>query len=250
MSAGSRPAISTPRGARSSGFPNSCRRLPRAMTAREKPMPWPSAVTLTGAFARLELLSQDHRAGLIEAVKDGELWRLWYTTVPAPDTMKVEIDRRLALRRAGSMLPFAVIDLATGHPTGMTTYMNIDSAQRRVEIGSTWYRKSVQRSPINTECKLLLLATRSRPGLHRGGVPHPFLQSAEPARDRAARGQARRRAAQPPALKNGSPARHLRLFDHRRRMAGGPANLMWRLERPRIQFARPPTDGLAPIRRR
>ena len=120
-------------------------------------MPWPDAIKLTGAFARLELLSQQHRAGLIEAVEDGELWRLWYTAVPAPDAMKSEIDRRLTLRKAGSMLPFAVIDLATGRPAGMTTYMNIDAAQKRVEIGSTWYRKSVQRTPINTECKLLLL---------------------------------------------------------------------------------------------
>jgi RimJ/RimL family protein N-acetyltransferase len=124
---------------------------------KERPAPWPDTVKLTGAFARLELLSQDHRAGLIAAVEDGELWRLWYTAIPAPQAMKVEIDRRLALRKAGSMLPFAVIDLATGEPAGMTTYMNIDAAQKRVEIGSTWYRKSVQRTSINTECKLLLL---------------------------------------------------------------------------------------------
>ena len=71
--------------------------------------------------------------------------------------MAGEIERRLKLREAGSMLPFAVIDLASGRPAGMTTYMNIDAVNRRVEIGSTWYRKSVQRSGINTECKLLML---------------------------------------------------------------------------------------------
>ena len=120
-------------------------------------MPWPDAVKLAGKYARLEPLTQDHCAALTDAVRDGDLWRLWYTTVPAPETMKTEIDRRLALREAGSMLPFAVIDLATGEPAGMTTYMNIDAANRRVEIGSTWYRKSVQRSGVNTECKLLLL---------------------------------------------------------------------------------------------
>ena len=120
-------------------------------------MPWPDAVKLAGKYAGLELLSRDHSAGLIEAAKDGELWRLWYTTVPSPEGMDTEIERRLKLREAGSMLPFAVIDLATGKPAGMTTYMNIDAASRRVEIGSTWYRKSVQRSPLNTECKLLLL---------------------------------------------------------------------------------------------
>ena len=120
-------------------------------------MPWPDAVTLTGDHVRLELLSQEHCPGLIEAAKDGELWRLWYTTVPTPNGMSAEIDRRLALRQQGSMLPFTVILPSTGQPVGMTTYMNIDAAQRRMEIGSTWYRRSVQRSPLNTECKLLLL---------------------------------------------------------------------------------------------
>ena len=120
-------------------------------------MSWPEAVTLTGESARLELLSQDHCATLTDAVRDGELWRLWYTTIPAPEHMKAEIDRRLALRKQGSMLPFAVMSLATGEPVGMTTYMNIDAVNRRVEIGSTWYRKSVQRSGLNTECNLLLL---------------------------------------------------------------------------------------------
>jgi RimJ/RimL family protein N-acetyltransferase len=123
----------------------------------ETSMPWPDVVTLNGAFARLEPLSDAHCEGLIEATKDGELWRLWYTTVPSPQGMAGEIERRLKLREAGSMLPFAVIDLASGRPAGMTTYMNIDAVNRRVEIGSTWYRKSVQRSGINTECKLLML---------------------------------------------------------------------------------------------
>jgi N-acetyltransferase len=120
-------------------------------------MSWPDAVTLTGACARLEPLSQHHCAGLIDAAMDGELWRLWYTAIPAPEAMKGEIERRLSLREAGSMLPFAVIDLSSSQPVGMTTYMNIDAAERRLEVGSTWYRKSVQRTPINTECKLLLL---------------------------------------------------------------------------------------------
>jgi RimJ/RimL family protein N-acetyltransferase len=120
-------------------------------------MSWPDAVTLTGESARVELLSQDHCAALTDAVRDGELWRLWYTIIPAPERMAAEIERRLKLREAGSMLPFTVIDLASGKPAGMTTYMNIDAASRRVEIGSTWYRKSVQRSGLNTECKLLML---------------------------------------------------------------------------------------------
>jgi RimJ/RimL family protein N-acetyltransferase len=71
--------------------------------------------------------------------------------------MAAEIDRRLGLQDAGSMLPFAVIDSASGQPVGMTTYMNIDAVNRRLEIGATWYRGAVQRTAINTECKRLLL---------------------------------------------------------------------------------------------
>jgi len=119
-------------------------------------MPWPDPITLSGQHARLEPLSHDHRDGLVEAVKDGELWKLWYTAVPDPDGMAREIDRRLALQAKGSMLPFTVFD-ADGRTAGMTTYMNVDAANRRVEIGSTWYAKWVQRSGLNTQCKLLLL---------------------------------------------------------------------------------------------
>ena len=119
-------------------------------------MPWPDTVTLRGEHARLEPLSHDHLAGLVEAVKDGELHKLWYTAVPKPEEMTKEIDRRLGLQKAGSMLPFTVFD-AAGKIAGMTTYMNVDAANRRVEIGSTWYAKRVQRSPLNTQCKLLLL---------------------------------------------------------------------------------------------
>ena len=120
-------------------------------------MPWLEPVSLNGLHARLEPLSQDHREGLTEAVKDGELWKLWYTFVPRPEDMAKEIDRRLGLQAAGAMLPFTVFD-AAGKIAGMTTYMNVDAANRRVEIGSTWYAKRVQRSAINTQCKLLLLA--------------------------------------------------------------------------------------------
>ena len=119
-------------------------------------MPWPDPVTLRGEHARLEPLSHDHLQGLVEAVKDGELFKLWYTAVPTPENMAKEIDRRLGLQKAGSMLPFTVFD-AAGKIAGMSTYMNIDAANRRVEIGSTWYAKRVQRTPLNTQCKLLLL---------------------------------------------------------------------------------------------
>jgi RimJ/RimL family protein N-acetyltransferase len=119
-------------------------------------MPWPEPITLSGEYARLEPLSRQHRDGLVDAVKDGELWKLWYTFVPRPEDMTREIDRRLGLQASGSMLPFTVFD-AEGVIAGMTTYMNIDAANRRVEIGSTWYAKRVQRSAVNTQCKLLLL---------------------------------------------------------------------------------------------
>ncbi|MFB6461538.1 GNAT family N-acetyltransferase [Bradyrhizobium tunisiense] len=119
-------------------------------------MPWPDPITLRGQHARLEPLSHQHLDGLVTAVKDGELSKLWYTAIPLPENMDKEIDRRLGLQAAGSMLPFTVFD-AGGNIVGMTTYMNIDAANRRVEIGSTWYGKSAQRGPLNTQCKLLLL---------------------------------------------------------------------------------------------
>ena len=119
-------------------------------------MPWPDPITLRGQHARLEPLSKEHRDGLMEAVKDGELYTIWYTAIPTPENVTREIDRRLGLQAAGSMLPFTVFD-AAGQVVGMTTYMNIDAVNKRVEIGSTWYAKSVQRSPLNTECKLMLL---------------------------------------------------------------------------------------------
>lgn len=114
------------------------------------------ATTLRGQHVCLMPLSAAHHDDLLEAVKDGELWRHWYTAIPAPDKMAAEIERRLSLHKQGSMLPFTV--QVNGKAVGMTTYMNIDAANQRVEIGSTWYRASVQRSPVNSECKRLLLA--------------------------------------------------------------------------------------------
>ena len=120
-------------------------------------MPWPDPVTLEGEHAILVPLNRSHLDDLAEATKDGELWKLWYTVVPTAEDMAGEIDRRLGLQEAGSMLPFTTIENATGQAVGMTTYMNIDAASKRVEIGSTWNRKRVQRGPMNTECKFMLL---------------------------------------------------------------------------------------------
>ncbi|KIC66780.1 GNAT family N-acetyltransferase [Pseudarthrobacter phenanthrenivorans] len=119
-------------------------------------------LTLTGRYVILEPLAEEHHDGLVEAARDGELWTLWYTSVPSPQGMAAEIRRRLALQEQGSMLPFTtrLIDPATGGPgriIGMTTYMNIDAATPRVEIGSTWNAASAQGSGTNPDSKLLLL---------------------------------------------------------------------------------------------
>jgi RimJ/RimL family protein N-acetyltransferase len=114
-------------------------------------------VSLVGRHVSLVPLSHSHHDDLVEAVKDGELWSLWYTKIPAPEGLRAEIERRLDLQRQGSMLAFAVIEASTQQAVGMTTFMHIDAVNRRVEIGSTWYRRRVQRSALNTECKLLLL---------------------------------------------------------------------------------------------
>jgi len=120
-------------------------------------MTWLQPASLRGPGVDLEPLDHRHCDDLVEAVNDGALWTLWYTSIPQPDAMRAEIDRRLGLQAAGSMLPFAVIDNATRRAVGMTTYMNADPANRHLEIGATWYRKSVQRTTLNTQCKLLLL---------------------------------------------------------------------------------------------
>jgi RimJ/RimL family protein N-acetyltransferase len=111
---------------------------------------------MKGSHAQLVPLEAGHESALIEAVRDGELWKLWYTNVPSPEGMASEIDRRLALQSSGLMLPFTVLD-ASGRVVGMTTYMNVDAGNRRLEIGSTWYAHSTQRSALNTECKRMLL---------------------------------------------------------------------------------------------
>lgn len=114
-------------------------------------------VTLTGDHVVLEPLRPDHHDGLVAAACDGELWGLWYTSVPTPDAMAAEIERRLALQRAGTMLPFTARRAADGTVVGMTTYMDVDVSVPRVEIGSTWNAASTQRTGTNTESKLLLM---------------------------------------------------------------------------------------------
>jgi len=116
-----------------------------------------SPVTLTGDRVTLEPLAHGHHDDLVDAVRDGRLWELWYTSVPTPEGMAAEIDARLAQQEAGTMLPFAVRRNDTGRVVGMTTFMNIEAAVPRVEIGSTWTAASAQRTGLNAEAKLLLL---------------------------------------------------------------------------------------------
>lgn len=120
-------------------------------------MTWPAPVTLTGAIGTVRPLEEADAAALAEASADGDLSTLWYTSVPDPDNIAAEITRRLTLQAKGEMTAFTILD-AKGLPVGMTTYMHPDAQNRRVEIGSTWMRKSVQRTGLNTEIKLLMLA--------------------------------------------------------------------------------------------
>ncbi len=120
-------------------------------------MELPAIPTLEGDYVRLEPMSQQHAAELSLACQDGNLFDLWYTWVPSPETMETEINRRLELYAAGTMVPFATIDRASGKAIGMTTFMNIKLANRKVEIGSTWLAQSFQATAINPEAKLLML---------------------------------------------------------------------------------------------
>lgn len=107
---------------------------------------------------RLEPLTDAHEAGLGAAAADGELWKLWFTSVPKPDMVASYIDKARAGQAAGHMLPWAVRDIASDRVIGTTRYHDIAPEVERVEIGWTWYAQSYQRGPTNTVCKLLLLA--------------------------------------------------------------------------------------------
>ena len=120
-------------------------------------MSWLQSITLRSPRITLGPLEHRHCEDLIEAVNDGELFKLWYTMVPAPEIIEQAISRRLDQQAAGTTLPFVVIDNSTGKAVGMTNYLNVDASNRRLEIGGTWNRKSVQRTDFNTQAKFLLL---------------------------------------------------------------------------------------------
>ena len=106
---------------------------------------------------RLEPLALSHEDGLRAAAADGELWKLRITSVPEPHETRAYIETALKMREDGHRFAFAVVDDATGTVLGTTSYHDILPAVKRVEIGYTWYRKSVQRSHVNTTCKLLMM---------------------------------------------------------------------------------------------
>jgi N-acetyltransferase len=114
-------------------------------------------VTLTGDHASVEPLTAEHEEALERAAADGELWRLWYTSVAPPGRMGQYIASALDMRERLDAMPFVVREKSSGDVVGCTRYFNVDSINRRLEIGHTWYAKRVQRGPVNTECKLLLL---------------------------------------------------------------------------------------------
>jgi RimJ/RimL family protein N-acetyltransferase len=113
-------------------------------------------VLLVGEHVRLEPLERRHADGLAVAAADGDVWRKWTTSVPAPEAMPAAIDERLAAHAAGRILPWATC-LPDGTPVGMTSYWSVDEPNRRVEIGATWLGASVQGTAVNPEAKLLQL---------------------------------------------------------------------------------------------
>jgi RimJ/RimL family protein N-acetyltransferase len=114
-------------------------------------------VTLTDGRVRLEPLTLDHVPALAAVAADGELWKIRVTSVPAPEDTRGYVERALQGQQEGHRLPFAVIDLGQGKLVGCTSYHDIVPAIARLEIGWTWYAKSVQRSHVNTCAKLLML---------------------------------------------------------------------------------------------
>jgi RimJ/RimL family protein N-acetyltransferase len=117
----------------------------------------PEPVTLEGPLVRLEPMAEAHVADIETAARDGELWKLRITSVPAPGEAEAYVTAALKGRDQGHMLPFVVRDLSSGRVIGSTRYHDIVPAVDRLEIGYTWYGKSWQRSHVNTTCKLLLM---------------------------------------------------------------------------------------------
>lgn len=117
---------------------------------------WIKDITLEGQHVILEPLTQHHRDDLLKAASDGELWTLWYTSIPGPDSVDDYLAQALDMKENMGALPFLIRDKA-GSPIGSSRYFNVDEKNQRLEIGYSFYAKSVQRTAVNTEAKLLLL---------------------------------------------------------------------------------------------
>jgi len=114
-------------------------------------------ITLSLRGVTLEPLALHHEVGLREAAADGELWKLRVTSVPEPERTRQYIEDALAARAAGHRFAFAVLDAASGKVLGSSSFHDILPVVKRVEIGYTWYARSVQRSHVNSTCKLLMM---------------------------------------------------------------------------------------------
>ncbi len=181
-------------------------------------------VTLEGRHATLVPLAREHAGALAAAAADGELWRLWYTGVPAPEQAPSWVDAALAMREGAGAMPFVVRDNATGDIVGSTRYFNVEAAHRRLEIGHTWYARRVQRTAHQHRVQAAAADARVRDArLHRRRVPHQLLQLPVAQRDRAAGREAGRHPAPAPDPARRHAARHRRVQHHRRRVAGGEA---------------------------
>ncbi len=118
---------------------------------------WIEPVTFTGSKVILEPLALEDADGMRAAVKDGELWNLWFTSIPAPEKVEDYIKTALGMREDAGAMPFIVREKETNKIIGCTRYFNVDEVNQRLEIGHTWYSESVQRTLVNTQCKYLLL---------------------------------------------------------------------------------------------
>ncbi|MCB9080530.1 MAG: GNAT family N-acetyltransferase [Lewinellaceae bacterium] len=119
---------------------------------------WLSETELEGALVKLIPLTHAHKEALVAAAADGELWQLWYTSVPSANTIDAYVDFALAEQAQQRSLPFVVVDKETQTVIGSTRYCNAEPGHRRLEIGYTWYAQRYQRTGVNTECKYLLLS--------------------------------------------------------------------------------------------
>lgn len=118
---------------------------------------WIEPVTFNGTNVILEPLTLEHADEMRIAVQDGELWKLWFTSIPSPETVEEYIQKALDMRENAGAMPFIIREKEAGKIIGCTRYFNVDETNQRLEIGYTWYSESYQRTSVNTECKYLLL---------------------------------------------------------------------------------------------